>query len=1165
MVMKQNYKEKIRTIFNSDFCGMQDFVSYVLEPIFGDGILYPAPQTIDYKKDIVKNVVCVGEIMGLYSNPILIYEVTLSDSCNIGRSRVYIQDAVRSDMLAYTNAFIVFHYENMTNRSWRFSFAQKEDTKSAMKTAKRYTYLAGKDYSCRTIADRFATLYENKDTLIQESFLQAFSVEALSKEFFDEYTSFYNDFVNFVTNDDVMFPRFLNVAKKDTLLAEKYVRDYIKKLMGRLVFIQFLQKKGWLCNDLNYLQTLFASSTKAEKANFLDNVLEPMFFGVFNTDVKDRKDLFEKKKWNLNLLKKWNSFPYLNGGLFESDELDDLKLPIPGYFFSNPEKKDVVRKPDDNYYEDSCGLLDFFERYNFTIDENDPDDAEVGVDPEMLGKIFENLLEDNKDKGAFYTPKEIVQYMCQESIVQYLKTHTKESLHPAIEELIKEKNVNKLIQNKAIAKTVYTLLHDVKVCDPAIGSGAFPMGILNELYRAQVLLYGFTDPINDFSPSNIKREIIQNNIYGVDIEKGAIDIARLRFWLSIVVDSEEPEPLPNFDYKFMQGNSLLEQFEGVDLSRIYDKPKYAEQISMAFDDETDAKDELWHNMIEYFSVTDHKHKQQLRNNIGDSVRKLLLAKASKAEIREKISSIDPTANQNFFLWHTWFADVFENGGFDIVIGNPPYIKEGRMSKVFFEPYKGSPYYKGKMDIWYLFACNGLDLLKQNGSLCFIATNNWVTSFGASKLRNKVIKETRICNIVDFGAVMMFESASIQTMIMMFQKDAVTDDYTLDYRKLMAYNATEKEAAAILNKTAVNAEYFFPTIRRANFVDKNITFSKSADVIGEIVSANNVIYLNDNEIAQGIVFPQDTLNRKNQQKLGENYYVGQGVFVLTNDEKKSLLLSQNELTLIKPYYTSENIVRYVSFPFNNYWAIYTDSKYKNPNSLNSFPNIKRHLDKFLPIFTSDNKPYGLHRAREERFFCNEKVIVLRKCAGRPVFAYCDFNCYLSQSFNMIQTERIDMKYLTGLLNSKLMEFWLKNKGKMQGANYQLDKEPLMQIPIAVPSEDIQLLIAKIVDIIIILKRSGELASNLVTNDYLASEFEQLIDGCIYEIYLPQEMSMVGFSAISVLREYLSEFQTSDMDISDVWPLYSTIDNTGIIERIKTLSLSKSEQLRTIALS
>ena len=247
--------------------------------------------------------------------------------------------------------------------------------------------------------------------------------------------------------------------------------------------------------------------------------------------------------------------------------------------------------------------------------------------------------------------------------------------------------------------------------------------------------------------------------------------------------------------------------------------------------------------------------------------------------------------------------------------------------------------------------------------------------------------------------------------------------------------------------------------------------------------------------------------------------------------------------------------------NKYWTIYTDSSYKNPNSLNNYPNIKKHLDRFLPIFTSDNKPYGLHRARENRFFINNKIIAVRKCVGRPIFSYCDFECYISQTFNMIQTSRVNLKYLTGLLNSKLIEFWLKNKGKMQGANYQLDKEPLRQIPIAIPSDDIQEIIGKLVGIIILLNNTKNRASNLVQNSYISSEFETLIDGCVYEIYFPQEMQEIP--AISTLRNYVGRFNS--INISDSWELYKKIDSTGIIDSINSLSLSKSEILRTIILS
>lgn len=781
--------------------------------------------------------------------------------------------------------------------------------------------------------------------------------------------------------------------------------------------------------------------------------------------------------------------------------------------------------------------------------------------------------------------------------------------YDSIEKLIKEGVVAPVLQTKDNATELIKLLKNIKVCDPAIGSGAFPMGILYVLYYAIHHLHSHVEPNGSFDSTQVKRDIIQNNIFGVDIEQGAVDIARLRFWLALVVDAEEPQPLPNLDYKITCGNSQLcrysldipikdvfEEYNRVEKEKAHKENKEWKKFTldsyrnlmMDYTEEHSDKDSLRNRINEIkncFKTTlakgDIKKRQQAESKVIEYESVTLFgkrkadedpvgyvnAKATLRKLKEKESEIlNNKKYENSFEWRFEYPQLLDNEGgfigFDIVIANPPYIKEGRMSKAFFEPYKDSPYYKGKMDIWYLFACNGMDLLNENGVLCFIATNNWVTSFGASKLRNKVIKETRICNIVDFGAVMMFESASIQTMIMLFQKDSITDDYSFDYRRLTAYRATEKDAAAILTKTAKEAEYFSPTIRRANFIDKNITFSRSADILEQIVNSKDVIYLYDNEIAQGIVFPQDRLNKKNQQKLGANYHVGQGVFVLTDEEKDELMLDSNELSLVRPYYTSENVERYVVYPSNYYWAIYTDSRFKHNDSLNDYPRIKAHLDRFLSIMTSDNKPYGLHRAREERFFTKEKIVVLRKCVEHPMFSYCNFNCYLSQSFNMIQTDRANMKYLTGLLNSKLIEFWLKNKGKMQGANYQLDKEPLMQIPIAVPDRETQELVASLVDIIILLKSSDKRASNLVTNDYLANEFSHIIDGCVYEIYFPNEMSSLG---LSIVPQLLTQTEGHPIDLESVWQLYSAIDKSGIIESIKSLSFSKSEVLRTISLS
>lgn len=1130
----------------------------------------------------------VGNIRLDDGRSLAIFRFEVSDNVQISRNRKSLRDiAAKYVDQGLIHGALVFYY-SQNQDDYRLTFIAKQtyfnESGELVKketAPKRYTFLLGKNEPCTTAASRLIELANKKNygSIYLTDVTDAFSVERLNKEFFNGYKAQYKKFV-------------------DTLSDTKQHRDYVKKLLGRLVFLQFLQKKGWMGvpasnakwegGDKNYLSKLV--DNYANNNRLLSDVLELLFFKTLNEkrngDIADGK-LGENIK-----------IPYLNGGLFDKDKIDELDIDFPYSYFKD--------------------LMDFFSQYNFTIDENDPDDSEVGIDPEMLGHIFENLLEDNKDKGAFYTPKEIVQYMCRQSVIQYLKTHEPSELYAEpIEQLINNGVVNPILQSKNIAIRFTQLLKEVKVCDPAIGSGAFPMGILYVLYHAIHHLHSHAEPHGNFDSTQTKRDIIQNNIFGVDIEQGAVDIARLRFWLALVVDADKPQPLPNLDYKITCGNSQIYRYAlDMPIADVF------EEYNRVGKENARKEKSIWNKFtLEDYKrlvvgyTEEHTDKVGLKAKINDikncfkttlaqgDIRQRQLAEqrvyeyeaiplfgkrkaeedpigyaVAKSKLNKLIEKEHEILNnkkyEKSFEWRFEYPQLLDDKGtfigFDIIIANPPYIKEGRMSKTFFEPYKDSPYYKGKMDIWYLFACNGLDLLNPNGVLCFIATNNWTTSFGASKLRDKVIKETRICNIVDFGAVMMFESASIQTMIMMFQKDKVTDDYTFDYRRLTAYKATEKEAIAILEpsyKTYEQAECYTPTIRRANFYDKNITFSQSSDILGVISSLSNVIYLNDKEIAQGIVFPQDTLNKKNQQKLGPQFEINQGIFVLTSAELETLALNQNELSLIKPYYTNENISRYGVQKGNKYWTIYTDSRYKNPNSLDCFPNIKRHLDRFVSVFTSDNKPYGLHRAREERFFVNNKVIAVRKCVGHPIFSYCDIECYLSQTFNMIQTDRVNLKYLTGLLNSKLIEFWLKNKGKMQGANYQLDKEPLQQIPIAEPAVNIQKLIATLVDYIILICSTKDSLSELVSNETIASFFEKIIDGCVYELYFEEHMKEQEINIIDSAMELIkpithlsSDKEKADM-ILDVFMNIKKTDNS-IRNRLDLFTLRSPEILKLI---
>lgn len=626
---------------------------------------------------------------------------------------------------------------------WRLSFIC--DIKGEATSPKRYTYVFGSDdLLYRTPIERFNFL--KKKGISFENLKTAFSVEALSDEFFDKYREQYADFIQYITGK-----RFVKVGSKweEKVLGEpnaalmqafghneKKIRDYVKKMMGRITFLHFLQRKGWMCGDLNYMQNMFEKS--AYKKDYLDSVLEPLFFGILNTKPAEREALFTGCGWDKSLLSEWKDIPYLNGGLFERDEEDEPESRFPAEYFKR--------------------LFQFFSEYNFTIDENDPNDAEVGVDPEMLGKIFENLLEDNKDKGAFYTPKEIVRYMCQESLIAYLETNTsvaKDKVRQFV--LSPEEGVANIPENKK--SKLLAALEEVKICDPAIGSGAFPMGLLNELLHCREVLSG-----EHYDRAEIKKSIIQNNIYGVDIEKGAVDIARLRFWLSIVVDEETPSPLPNLDYKIMQGNSLVESFMGVDLSKLTYEKEYKKdkgEISL-FDDEKNRLQKIVSQLLSsYYSCSDHERKVKLQQEISDTINKQLEAQAYNPQILRELRAINLAENNKFFLWHTWFSDVFsrdDKEGFDIVIGNPPYVVTNK---------RDYPKYKWNSDLYKMFYELGIDLLMNfSGHLCFITPKFWMLNLEDEQMRktfscNLEIKQIAFCN--------PFETAVTENTVVLLSK------------------------------------------------------------------------------------------------------------------------------------------------------------------------------------------------------------------------------------------------------------------------------------------------------------------------------------------------------------------------------------------------------------
>ena len=1077
-------KESLKEYLSSRYQGWSSFLNNVIFPIFGeddfeDGYEAELLDSQPERKQLaeatgIRSIKQVG-MMYVGVEPLQIFDVTVSDRVMMERNRVNIQRLIRAVMDQFSCAFMLFHYEDDTRWDWRFTYCRKSGNKEETTDSKRYTFLLGPGQSCRTATDNFMALYDKRASLEIKDIEEAFNVEALSKEFFGKYKAQYEAFVNYMVDPtngmrqdfiDTDFDHTGMAADKIRDREEKPIRDYVKKLLGRIVFLHFLQKKGWLGvpagrewgeGDRDFMLMLFKNATERQKENFLDDILEDLFAEGLDRNRSDKGDLYDTEVNGIGKCR----IPYLNGGLFERDELDKKSSHFPAAYFDS--------------------LLTMLSQYNFTIDENDPNDAEVGVDPEMLGRIFENLLEDNKDKGAFYTPKEIVQYMCRESLIVYLQTDQKEEDKECIRQFVTTHDAALLGDLK---EDIDQKLIDVKICDPAIGSGAFPMGLLRELFFCRSAI----EPNIVENAANIKRHIIQNNIYGVDIERGAVDIARLRFWLSLIVDEKSPEALPNLDFKIMQGNSLLEQYKGADLATMTEKKVGAGQGVTIFDSMLDVyRKNLRDKLTEYYACPEHDKKVQLRKDIADIVKKEL----SEQGINIDFGDIDMSANNQFFLWHTWFHDVFSRPskeGFDIVIGNPPYVKEYVNRHAFDGFRETSPYYMGKMDLWYGFACHGIDLLCQSGHLCFIAQNNWTTSAGAKKMRNKIVEDACILQMIDFNTYMVFENADIQTMIMLFEKNQTADNYGLDYR-IMTEDATKEDMLALLNRQICRNTYRIQKFSRTNYANKLFTFSEN-DVIFEKISENKV-FLQDDEIAQGIVFPQDFLDKKGAAKLENRLPIGSGIFGLSNDEKDKLNLSDNEKSIIKPYFTTEQIGRYYTIPSNSKWLIYTDSSFKRANSMDDYPHIKAHLDQFIDIFTSDNKPYGLHRSRKEKFFQGEKIISLRKCVERPCFSYSDFDCYVTQTFFSIKTTRWNMKFLTGVLNSKLVAFWLRHKGKMQGSNYQVDKEPLQGTPLPLIDLSLQQPIIDLVDAILTKKKQSPQADIL--------DLENTIDYHVYNLY------------------------------------------------------------------
>ncbi|EFI14705.1 MULTISPECIES: Eco57I restriction-modification methylase domain-containing protein [Bacteroidales] len=1050
-------KESLKEYLNSRYQGWSSFLNNVIFPIFGeedfeDGFETELLESLPERRQLaeatgIRSIKQVG-MMYVGVEPLQIFDVTVNDRVMMERNRVNIQRLIRAVMDQFSCAFMLFHYEDDTRWDWRFTYCRKSGNKEETTDSKRYTFLLGPGQSCRTATDNFMALYDKRNSLEIKDIENAFNVEALSKEFFGKYKAQYEDFVNYMVAPangmrqhfiDTDFDHTGMTADKIRDREEKPIRDYVKKLLGRIVFLHFLQKKGWLGvpagkewgeGDRDFMLNIFKNANESQKENFLDDILEDLFAEGLDRNRSDQGDLYDTKVEGFRNCR----IPYLNGGLFERDILDKKPSHFPASYFNS--------------------LLTMLSQYNFTIDENDPNDAEVGVDPEMLGRIFENLLEDNKDKGAFYTPKEIVQYMCRESLIAYLQTDMREEDKECIRQFVTTHDASLLGELK---EYIDQKLCNVKICDPAIGSGAFPMGLLRELFFCRSAI----EPNIIENAANIKRHIIQNNIYGVDIERGAVDIARLRFWLSLIVDEKSPEALPNLDFKIMQGNSLLEQYKGADLSTMTEKKVGSEHSITLFDTMLDVyRKNLRDKLAEYYVCPEHDKKAQLRKDIADIVKQELIEQGIHIDFED----MDLSANSQFFLWHTWFHDVFSRpsngGGFDITIGNPPYISaptqialpelnEQRQRIVASKKYKSL---NEKWDLYVPFMELGMQLLCPNGVFSMIVPYPLTNQKYGKKLRKMIAEEYHLLEIADLNGTKIFENATVSNCIPFIQNSQ--PEGKLRITKILE----DKTIREVLSKS--------PKALKQD--EKNYVWNLTEE--------------------------ERTGNRfVNMNILGDFCYISKGMVVNAHENIEKGAFKKEDLISLhfddvhsRKYLEAKDIDKY-QVRRVRYLEWNTE---RCPNKL-SRPTFRELYDCPKLIMnclgtinvTIDIEEHFLHN---HSIYCAVLWKDLKDVSNKSISSSIKKFCKHNRAKMEILSGEVNLYYLLGILNSSMANQLLADQ---RGGDYHIYPEHIRNLPIPVPQREVQNAIGVIAKEI--LHRREE---NL---DY--SELEEQLNGLVTALY------------------------------------------------------------------
>lgn len=1055
--------EKIENVLTSKY-SVQNYVEFIQE-VF-DPVKLIAPDKFRKEFTNFSSHIAGSAHVGNYVDPngkkLIIFSVQLLNKTYVETSRSTQRNYAKKliENAGADGALIAFYTEG--EPKWRISFVRldyeikfengKLKTAENITPAKRYSYLVGKEEPCHTAIDRFRKFITDQNfnpTL--DDLEEAFSVEAVTNEFFNLYCEKFKQLLaHLEDNSD-----FVIEAQLHNFTAAQFA----KKLMGQIVFLYFLQKKGWLgvgawpntLNEKEYKNAFYARGSKsrelipkvyvpvgngtyrvsaraldamsdedeailaqcvkgkpwgsgphnfmrklyeiAEKkeANFFDDYLEPLFYNALNVN---RGEQGYDSALHCRI-------PFLSGGLFE---------PIDGYDWEHNDfaiPNEIFSNRINNNPRTGNGILDIFDRYNFTMSEDEPMEREVAIDPEMLGKVFENLLEvnDRKAKGAFYTPREIVHYMCQESLINYLKNTidvSEEAVRDFIlygdlmkdEDTVKEKRLGnngmyiseelykldkdgKVIVNKLL--DMDKALADVRVADPAVGSGAFPLGMLNEIVRArQNISAYFAINMNAYdirlmyqmerSPHTLKYETIKNCLFAADIEPSAVDIAQLRLWLALVIDDEinpeatseleghrNPRALPNLECNILCGNSLIDEFEEIPLinkSALIGTEKNEDQMNVFQSGFEKLLPVLFDEQDKLFRCKNTAEKKNLLQNISSIKDRIVLSQLEgrmTVETQENYEKSKQLASKPYVLWQLDFARVFkEKGGFDIVIGNPPYIG---FHKVPNKEYYRKKYFSanGKYDFYVLFIEKGINLLAPKGILSYICPSYFYKRNYGKNIRKLILDNTSIKYLADFADYQIFDSALTYTCIFGIQNGIQNENKI----KILHEDLSEKSVYYIEQSDLKEPSWNLEKAENNSLLVK--VLSKSDYKFGDITKS----------ISQGIVTGFNSIYLLSQECIKDN---------------------ELEMNYLEPAYKGKDIRggqlidtgTYVFYPYiiqNGKTIVVKEEQLKeeSPNLYQYLFERKEELSKREYFNKSNKNWYELWNCRKKEHFYNKKFV------------------------------------------------------------------------------------------------------------------------------------------------------------------------------------------------